>query len=223
MSAIGSLNESPLHAALKRIAAPAGSRFEVKVDGYVIDAVHDGLLIEVQTANLGNMRLKLAALLPVHRVRLVLPVASTRWLVKHHPDGRVERRRSPKRGRPEELFAELVALPTLLAHPNFELELMLIEEEEHRSHQPGKAWRRRGWVVRHRSLLALLERRSFYEPAELLALLPPGLPSPYSTADHAQLARMPRRLAQQAAYCLHALDLVERVGKHGNAHLYRVR
>ncbi len=223
MSAIGSLNESPLHAALKELAAPPGSRFEVPVDGYVIDAVHDGLLIEVQTANLGSMRVKLAALLPVHRVRLVLPVASTRWLVKHHPDGSIERRRSPKRGRPEHLFAELVALPDLLAHPNLELELVLTEEEEHRSHQPGKAWRRRGWVVRHRSLLALLERRQFREPEELLALLPADLPSPYSTADHAELAQLPRRLAQQAAYCLHALELIERVGKRGNAHLYRLR
>lgn len=223
MSVIGSLNESPLHASLKELAAPPGSSFEVPVDGYVIDAVHDGVLIEVQTANLGKMRPKLAALLPLHPVRLVLPVASTRWLVKHHPDGAVERRRSPKRGRPEQLFAELVALPELLGHPNLELELVLTEEEEHRYHQPGKAWRRRGWVVQHRSLLAVLERRRFREPEELLTLLPSGLPSPYSTADHAELARLPRRLAQQAAYCLHALELIERVGKRGNAHLYRLR
>jgi hypothetical protein len=80
--AIGALNETPLHLALKHAVAPPGSRFEVPVAGYVIDAVHDGLLIEVQTRHVGAMRRKLERLLPEHRVRLVLPVAIERWLVK---------------------------------------------------------------------------------------------------------------------------------------------
>src|SRR5690606_12660081 len=123
MAAIGSLNESPLHAALKRHVAPPGSRLEVVVDGYVVDVVADGLLLEVQTGNFGAMRTKLGALLPVHRLRLVLPIASRRWIVKRHADGSVNRRRSPKRGSAHHLFGELVALPTLMAHPNFELEV----------------------------------------------------------------------------------------------------
>src|SRR5690606_36601267 len=49
MAGIGSLNESPLHAALKHHVAPPGSRFEVLVDGYVVDVVADGMLLEVQT------------------------------------------------------------------------------------------------------------------------------------------------------------------------------
>ncbi len=221
MQVIGSLNESPLHAELKRLSAPAGSAFEVSVDGYVVDAVADGLLIEVQTRNLGAMRQKLAALLPGHRVRLVLPVAATRWLEKHHPDGRVERRRSPKAGRVEQLFAELVAAPTLLEHPNLELEVVLVEDVECRRFEAGKAWRRRGWVVAGRRLERVIERRSFAAPTDLLALLPPGLPDAFTTSDLAARARLPRRLAQQAAYCLFELALVERVGKAGNAHLYR--
>ncbi len=222
MSVIGSLNESPLHAALKQQSAPPGSSFEVALGGYVVDAVHDGLLIEVQTRNFGAMRTKLAALLPEHRVRLVLPVAVTRWLVKHHDDGRVERRRSPRAGRAEQLFAELVYGPELFAHPNLEIELALISEEEHRRHVPGKAWRRRGWVVTSRSLVAVEGRRLFRAPSELLELLPAALPDPFTTADLAAEGRIPRRLAQQTAYCLHALQLVERVGKAGNAHLYRL-
>lgn len=223
VSAIGSLNESPLHADLKRLSAPAGSAFEVTVGGYVIDAVADGLLIEVQTRNLGAMRQKLAALLPEHRVKLVLPVARTRWLEKVHPDGRVERRRSPKVGRVEQLFAELVAAPTLFEHPHLELEVALVEDVECRRFEAGKAWRRRGWVISGRRLERVHERRNFKEPRDLLALLPPGLPELFTTADLAGSARLPRRLAQQAAYCLHELRLVERAGKAGNAHLYRLQ
>lgn len=221
VSVIGSLNESALHAELKRLSAPPGSAFEVQVGGYVIDAVCGGLLIEIQTRNLGAMREKLAALLPEHRVRVVLPVAHTRWLEKLHPDGRVERRKSPKRGRVEQLFSELVSAPGLFEHPNLELEVALVEEVESRRFEAGKAWRRRGWVVCGRRLERVHERVAFREPAELLTLLPPSLEEPFTTAEYAAHARLPRRLAQQAAYCLHALALVERVGKSGNAHVYR--
>lgn len=221
MAGIGSLNESPLHAALKRHAAPPGSRFEVDVGGYVVDAVAGDVLVEVQTRNLGAMRTKLGALLPEHRVRLVLPIADRRWLVKLHDDGRIDRRRSPKRGTPHQLFAELVAMPTILAHPHFELEVLLTEEEELRRHRPGKAWRRRGWVVEERRLLAVRERFLYRRPEDLLTLVPTGLPDDFTTADVAARAGVTRRLAQQAAYCLTELELIARVGKRGNAHVYR--
>src|SRR5690606_35845387 len=144
---IGSLNETPLHAALKAFVAPHGSRFEAEVGGYVIDVVAPDLLIEIQTRSVGKMRTKLGALLPEHRVRLVLPVAGCRWIVKSFPDGSVTRRRSPKKAGMLDTFHELVSIPDLLAHPNLEVEVVLTEETETRSHVPGKAWRRRGWVT----------------------------------------------------------------------------
>lgn len=218
---IGSLNESPFHASLKRALAPAGSRFEVEVDGYVVDAVADDLLIEVQTRNVAAMRPKLGALLPTHRVRLVLPVAERKWIVRCHEDGTRTRRRSPRRGRVEDVFRELVSVPELLAHPHFEVEVALTEQQELRRHSPGRAWRRRGWVVVGRELIAVTGRRSFSAPADLLALLPGSLPSPFGTADLAAAAGLRRRTAQEAAYCLRTLGLIEAVGKAGNAVLYR--
>src|SRR5690606_18994665 len=130
----------------------------------------------------------------------------TRWLVKHHDDGRFQRRRSPRPGGVEQLFAELVYGPELFAHPNPGIELALIEEEEHRRHVPGKAWRRRGWVVTGRGLVSVQERRLLREPEDLVGLLPSELPSPFTTADVATLGRWPRRLAQQVAYCLAAAE-----------------
>jgi len=218
---IGSLNETPLHAALKRRLAPPGSRFEVDVDGYVVDVVADDLLIEIQTRNVAGMRPKLAALLPNHRLRLVLPVAERKWIVRCFEDGSRTRRRSPKRGRAEDIFRELVSIPDLLSHPNFEVEVALTEQEELRRHQPGKAWRRKGWVVVGRELLAVGERRRLRRPSDLLTFLPDALPDPFGTAELAALGGLPRRTAQEAAYCLRALELIEPVGKRGNAVLYR--
>jgi hypothetical protein len=53
-------------------------------------------------------------------------------------------------------------------------------------------------------------------------LLPRQLPGEFTTADIAFLGRVPRRLAQQTAYCLTALGLIERAGKRGNGHVYRM-
>lgn len=218
---IGSLNESALHAALKQAVAPPGSAFEVTVGGFVVDVVCHDQLIEVQTQKLGRMKAKLQALLPTHRVRLVVPVAERVHLIKESPDGQV-RRLSPKRGTAMSLFAELVAFPGILDLANLELELVLTDQLEFRRQQPGRAWRRRGWVTVGRDLLAVNSRLLLRTSADLVSLLPADLPEVFSTADLAASAAVPRRLAQQAAYCLRHAGLTEDVGKRGNAVLYRL-
>jgi len=215
---IGALNETPLHAALKLAVAPPGSQFEVAVDGYVIDVVHDGLLIEVQTRHVGSMRVKLERLLPTHRLRLVLPVATERWILKRGDPP--TRRRSPKRGHPADIARELVSIPHLLDHPNLELELVLLHEEEVREHRPGQAWRRRGWVTVDRRLLSVVERRSWHGAAALLGFLPPALVDPFDTGELAAAAGMARSTAQKLAYCLRMSGQVAVVGAAGNARLY---
>ena len=62
MSGIGLLNEGPLHAALKMWYAQPEDRFEVTVEGFVIDIVRDGLVLEIQTGNVASIKSKLANL-----------------------------------------------------------------------------------------------------------------------------------------------------------------
>jgi len=217
MQIIGGLNETPLHAALKQAVAPEGAAFEVSVDGYVVDVVHDDLLIEVQTRNLGGMRDKLARLLERHRVRLVLPVTEHAWIVKQ-PAG--TRRRSPKRGHVMDVAAELVAIPHLLTHDNLEIDVLLIHQDEIREHREGVAWRRKGWVTIDRRLVAIVGRRSISGSTSLLDLLPAGLPERFGTAEVAKVAGASRRSAQQLLYCLRHVGLVQPVDKVGNAVQY---
>lgn len=220
VAGIGSLNETPLHRALKAHVAPPGSRFEVDVDGYVIDVVAPDMLIEIQTRSVGKMRTKLGALLPQHRVRLVIPVAGCRWIVKSLPGGTTSRRRSPKRAGLLDVFHELVFIPELLAHPNLEVEAVLTEEIENRSHVEGKAWRKRGWVTTGRDLVAVTERRLFCTPHDLLALLPPDLPDEFTTKDLSRKAAVPMRLAQRVVYCLVRLELAASATKLGRLQSY---
>jgi hypothetical protein len=220
---ISTLNESPLHASLKDWYARPGDLLEVEVEGFIIDIVRDGLLIEIQTRSLSSLKRKLHLLADDYPIRLVYPIPRDKWIVKLAEDGHSvqSRRKSPKRGRLEDLFGELVSLPKLLAHPNFSLDVLLIQEEEFRRYDGNRAWRRRGWVTHERRLLGVLERKRFSSPADLAELLPPDLAEPFTTSDLAIAMARPRRLAQQMAYCLRKMSLIEAVGKHGNAILYR--
>lgn len=222
---IGLLNEKPLHAALKEWLAQPGDVFEVEVDGYVVDIVSAGELIEVQTGSCSPLKGKLRSLVDQHPTRLVIPIAREKWLLKlpKNTGGKPRRRKSPKRGRVEELFRELVSFPDLIRHENFSLEVLLIQEEEVRRHKPGRRWRRRGWVTVERRLLGVVDRRLFNCPQDLLALASPGaLPPEFTTADLAAVMDAPRWLAQKAAFCLRNMEVIAQIGKRGNAYLYAI-
>jgi hypothetical protein len=224
MSGIGLLNEKPLHASLKEWYAQPGDRLEVTVDGFVIDMVRDDLLLEIQTSNVASIKSKLINLVRAHRVRLIYPIAQEKWIVKLAKDngGRETRRKSPKRGRVEDLFWEMVSLPQLLAHPHFSLEVLLIQEEEVRRYEGKRKWRRRGWVIEERRLLGVVNQRLFEEPADWRGLLPESLGESFTTRDLAEAMGISRQLAQKMAYCLRKVRVIELIGKRGRANSYAV-
>ena len=219
---IGTLNEKPLHAALKEWYARPDDRFEVSVDGFVVDIVRGDLLVEVQTGSFSGIKRKLAVLAARHPVRLVYPVAREKWIVKLAGDGHSQlgRRKSPKRGAVEHVFKELVSFPQLLSDPNFSLDVLLIQEEESRRYDGKRGWRRRGWVTHERRLLEVVGRRLFETPADMRALLPNALDEPFTTSELAAAIARPRWLAQKMAYCLREMGVIAPVGKRGNAILY---
>ena len=223
MSGIGLLNEKALHASLKQWYARQGDRFEVPVGGFVIDIVRDDLLIEIQTGNFASIKSKLSRLVRSHQVRLVYPIVQEKWIVRSatgDPD-RVIRRKSPKRGRLEDLFREMVSIPQLLSHRNFSLEVLMIQEEQARRYEGKRQWRRRGWAIEARRLLEVLDRRLFKESADWRGFLPEGLES-FTTGDLATAMDTSRDLAQKMAYCLREGRVIELIGKRGRANLYRV-
>jgi hypothetical protein len=224
MSRIGLLNEKPLHASLKQWYAQPGDRFEVAVDGFVIDIVRDDLLIEIQTRNFASINSKLCKLTQSYEVRLVYPVVQEKWIVRSASGdgGVVVRRKSPKRGRLEDLFWELVSIPQLLCNTNFSLEVLLIRAEEMRRYDgKRKRWRTKGWMMEGRRLVDVLDRHLFGKSADWLAFVPDGLQS-FTTKDLAVVSDTRRELAQKMAYCLRQSRMIELIGKQGRDNLYRV-
>ncbi len=221
---IGTLNEKPLHAGLKRWYAQPGDLTEVSVDGFTIDIVRGDLLIEIQTRNLSAIKRKLTALVEQHLVRLVYPIAQDKWIVRQSRNDKrtpgVGRRKSPGRGTVELVFEELVSLPHLLTHPNFSLDVLLIQEEEVRRRAGKLTRRRKGWAIQERRLLQVVGHRLFETPRDMVALLPIGLTEPFTTTDLAQAAGRPLWLAQKMAYCLREMGAITAVGKRGRGILY---
>jgi hypothetical protein len=221
MSGIGLLNEKPLHASLKAWYAMPGDQFEVAVGGFVIDIVRGDLLIEIQTRNLAMMKAKLVSLLRSHRVHVIHPIALEKWIVKPAADGGGEltRRKSPRAGRVEDLFKEMVSFPQLLSHPNFSLEVLMIREEEVRRFDGKRRWRTKGWGTEERRLLEVVERRLFEKPDDWLALLPVGIGA-FTAKDLAAALGIQVRLAQRMAYCLRKVMAIDLIGMRGRAHTY---
>jgi len=214
--------EKSLHIALKGWYAQPGDRFEVPVAGAVIDLVRDDLLIEIQTSNFSALKRKLPRLLDDYRVRVVHPIAQARWIVKLGRDGKQQsRRKSPKKGSVYHLFSELVYLHQLMLHPNLSVEVLLIHDEEVRCDDGKGSWRRKGWSICDRRLLAVQDTAVFGSAADLVDLLPPDLPTAFTTADLARAIGQRRRIAQQMTYCLKHMGVIAMVGKQGNAHVYQ--
>ena len=223
MSGIGTLNEKPLHASLKEWYAEPGDQFEVAVDGFQIDIVRDDLLLEIQTRGFASIKRKMATLVRSHPVRLIYPVAEEKWIVKMPVDehDEVTRRKSPKRGRMEDMFREMVSFPKLLTNSNFSLEVLLTREEEQRRYEENRHWRRRGWATEERRLLEVVGRRVFENPADWGALIPEELEQ-FTTRDLAEAKGMRVSLAQKMAYCLRNVGVIQLTGKRGRANLYRI-
>lgn len=221
-SGIGSLHESSLHAQIKRWYARPGDCLEGEVEGYVVDIVRGDLLIEVQTGGFAAIRDKLHALLRQRRVRLVHPIPHHKWLVSLSPDGSkvLRRRRSPKRGRWLDLFDELVYIAELMRHPALSVDALLVDVEEYRCDDGRGSWRRKGVSIRDRRLLEVVARRHFAAADDLLALLPAELPHPFTNRILAEKLHLGRRLATRITYTLEKIELLQRVGKKGNALLF---
>ena len=218
---IGVLRERSLHAAVKSWYARPQDRLETRVDGYVVDIERDDdLLVEIQTRSFAPLKAKLRRLTERRRVRLVHPIAAEKWILRVDGEGeRLGRRKSPKRGRVEDVFTELVSIPDLPARPAFALEVLLIQEEEVRCYDGRGSWRHPEWRRADRRLLKVVRRCDLATPARLLALLPPEeeLPRPFTNRALAEAAGLRPVLAARMTYCLRAMEGLAVVGrgKHG--------
>ena len=218
---IGTLSERSLHASLKDWLAEPGDEIEKIVGGYHIDIVRGPLLIEIQTQNFSAIKSKLSTLLEEQQVKLVHPIAQAKWIQRIDKRGRkVSRRKSPRRGRIEHLFQELVRIPKLASHPNFSLKVLFIHEEEIWRDDGKGSWRRGKWSISDRRLLKVVDSKDLETTEDYLDLLPDGLAQEFSNRQLSKALGISSHLAGKMSYSLRKMGALETVGKKGNAHLF---
>jgi 8-oxo-dGTP pyrophosphatase MutT (NUDIX family)/predicted transcriptional regulator len=218
---INTQNESSLHFQLKNWYKQTGDELEKEVDGYIIDLVRNDRLIEIQTANFASLKKKLRKLIFSHKITLVYPVAQTKWILQLDAEHQlVSRRRSPRRGRPVDIFYELVSLPQLITHPNFSLEILLCEIEEIRIDDGKGSYRRQGKSIADRKLLQVNEQLRFDNAVQILEMFLSDLPEPISSRSLAKEFKISRSSAQKMAYALRKMGVIRQIGKRGGTYLY---
>ncbi|MEJ2281873.1 MAG: hypothetical protein P8X97_08235 [Candidatus Bathyarchaeota archaeon] len=159
------MTEYSLHSEVKDIYSTSGDELEVKVnEGFVIDVLKDGLLIEIQTQNFSAIKRKLSKLIIDNKVRLVYPIAKQKWILYERNFGEIiKRRKSPKKGKLLDIFYELVHLSDLFKSKNFSFEVLFIEEEESRCNDGKGSWRRKGvyFIEKIEILFKLISQNCF--------------------------------------------------------------
>jgi len=216
------MQETTLHTELKEMYRREGGQAEIWVEGYLIDVVKPDLLIEIQTRKLGALKKKLEDLLDNHPILLVHPIAKEKFIVLLSPDRKkVWRRRSPKKGRIEDLFSELVYIAKWANHPNFSFEVLLTSEEEERIQDGRGSWRRKGVSILDRRLNKIIERHLFSRPTDYLLLLPATLLGSFTNRQLASLLSIPLRLASKMTYTMLQIGILEIDGKKGKSYCFK--
>lgn len=214
-----------IHQQLKSQYVKDESCHEVSVDGYRIDAVdEEGRLIEIQCASLAAIRDKIRKLVRKHQVIVVKPLAARKRIVTmSEPDGEVlSSRYSPTRQKLNHIFKELVHFG-VFPSPGLQLDLVLTEQEEIRLPPTERSSWKKKYSVLDRRLVEVQSRISLTTAADLWNLLETSeLPAQFSTADLAKVSKMPRWLAQKAAWCFRRMEFLTLSGKQGNSLLYQL-
>lgn len=205
------LRESSLHRDLKSYYAYChGGVIEQEVCGYKADVLVGTQAYEIQTKGFYRIRPKIQKLLDGgYSVCVVYPMQAL--LEVKLPLGGTRKLR--RMSSPIRAFEELVYIAALLSQGRVSVEILKLHERGERSRRNR---------ARNTRLVAVLGRWTVSGPSDLAALLPPDLPSPFTTADIAEKAGIGMNLADKVAYTLRVSGSARKVGSRNRFALYEL-
>jgi hypothetical protein len=218
---INTWNESLLHEELKDYYCGNEGSTEVPLEGSICDVLmNDGLIVEIQTANLGKLKKKLEKLLETHRVKLVYPVARNTLIETYAPGGElVSKRKSPKHETIYHLFSEMTGLWHLIGNSNLEIEIVHADILEIRIADGTGSWRRKGVRKQDRKLIRIHETERLTTKKSWRRLIPETISGTFTVKDLSKAGAGGN--AGKMAWILKNAGIIELVGKEGRAFLYR--
>jgi hypothetical protein len=221
---IGTKREGSLHRTLKLRYSGEGGETEVVRGSYVCDGINgDGHMIEVQTGSFAPLKKKIPELLLQGPALIVHPIILRKTIETWDEGGALLRsRRSPRKGSAWDLFDALIHAPELPLLPGLSIELAMVEVTEKRVLDGKGSWRRKGASIVDRSITAYRETIALGAPRDYRFFLPVPAGESFTAKGLAAAAGIAPETAGKALYVLSRIGLVERVGKAGNAYVYRL-
>ena len=211
---IGTLAEKRLHAVIKRYLCDDADCHEVGVKDtrFVSDVRIGNEVYEVQTGAFYPMKKKIDHYLRQTdcTVTVVHPIPAVKWVSWVTKEGAPfePRKKSPQKGRPEDLLAELYCLREHLGNPRLKFVLLLIEAEDVRLCSSRAKNPKKGAARYERIPLDLLDELEFSSPDDFRRLLPDALPSVFTVKQFSTLTKIRGRDAYSAVRVLAALGLL---------------
>ncbi len=221
---IGTLSEKTLHSFLKYYLEPCDDFHEVALDGYYADIMRDGCIIEIQTRAFDRLRDKLKVFLKEYPVTVVYPlIANKTYYVTNSESGEVSRgRKSPKHEDIYDIFDELYKIKMHLTNENLYFHFVLLDIVEYRKTVKKSYKNHKGYETVERIPERIIDEIYIDGAHDLAKLIPPSLPSPFTSLDFAKAIKKNRGVAQTALNILEHVSVVKRVGKVKNAYLYEI-
>ncbi|WP_455714143.1 hypothetical protein [Anaerosporobacter sp.] len=219
---IGTLSEKTLHSVLKNYYEPDNSKQEIKIGAKVADIFNEAGIIEIQTKQFNKLRGKLSVFLPKHPVTIVYPIACCKWICWiDETTGEVSpRRKSPKKGKPHQIFVELYKIKEYLDNPNLRLRIVMVEVEEYRFLNGWSRDRKKGSSCSDRIPIGLEEEITINAVSDYRKMIPKELPEQFTTKDYSKIAKVSITLAQVSLNVMCSVGVINFVGKQGRLKLY---
>lgn len=220
---IGTLSEKTLHSVLKNYYEPDEKKQEIKVGAKVADILNEVGIMEIQTRQFNKLRGKLEIFLEQYPVTIVYPIPSTKWLCWiDETTGEVSpRRKSPKRGKPHQIFVELYKIKPFLRHPNLNFKIAMVEVEEYRFLNGWSHDKKKGSSCSDRIPIDLDQEISLDKVEDYTVFLPVDLPEQFTTKDYAKCAKISTTLSQVGINVMCSVGAIEMIGKKGRLKLYQ--
>lgn len=221
---IGTLGERCLHSIIKNYYESDTTKHETKVCGYIADILNDDGIIEIQTNNFSSLKRKLEKYLDEYKVKIVYPVSHIKHIVWIDPDTgeAVKRNKSPKTGTGAELLYEASRISDFLGHPNLNFDILLIDMDEYRLLNGWSCDRKKGSVRCDRKPLLLYDVIEINNKNDLNKILPFELTSEeFTFASFSKALKLKGRTAAYSLNTLFKYGYIKKVGKRGNAYIYK--
>jgi ribosomal protein S25 len=220
---IGTYKESSLHNALKFRYAGNSGKHEVTIDSYICDAVREnGEIVEVQTGSFAPLKDKVINLALYNKVRIVHPIIITKTIELYDEENiLIRKRKSPRKGKPWDLFKALLYAPELSITKNIIIEIVPIDLTEIRKDDGKGSWRRKGASVIDKIITASHESIILKTKKDYQFFVPFTKDELFTSADLAKKTKISPALAGKTLYTLMKIGFISRVEKKGRSWIYK--